>query len=198
MIKKYLPILWFNLAYMAAFTAYYVMRHNFEFLLYIGVMIFFFALIFATLPKSKFDAPLLWCLSAWGLLHMAGGGMRVGSDVLYGVILLPLISRGELILLRYDQVVHCFGFGVTTLVGYHLLKPCLKVEANRGVAYLILLGFGMGMGALNEVVEFLATVFIPNTGVGGYVNTGLDLIFNLIGATIAIMIIHLRPDHSIK
>jgi hypothetical protein len=38
---------------------------------------------------------------------------------------------------------------------------------------------------VNEVVEFVATLLIPETNVGGYRNTGWDLVSNLIGATTA-------------
>ncbi len=165
-------------------------RHNFEFLLYIGVLVFFFALIFLTLPKSRFGPGILGGLSLWGFLHRAGGGVPIGDGVLYDVILVPLVSKGELVLLRYDQAVHAFGFGVTTLVGYHILEPYLATKRNRAVLYLILVGFGMGMGALNEVVEFIATLSMPETGVGGYVNTALDLVFNLIGSLVAVLLIH--------
>ena len=41
---------------------------------------------------------------------------------------------------------------------------------------------GLGFGGLNEIIEFGATVISPNTGVGGYVNTALDLVADLIGA----------------
>ncbi len=44
---------------------------------------------------------------------------------------------------------------------------------------------GMGIGALNEVAEFIATVVLPETNVGGYRNTGGDLITNLLGAAVA-------------
>ena len=44
---------------------------------------------------------------------------------------------------------------------------------------------GMGLGATNEVVEFAATLLMPETNVGGYMNTGWDLVSNLIGATTA-------------
>jgi hypothetical protein len=42
----------------------------------------------------------------------------------------------------------------------------------------------MGLGALNEVVEFIAVLTLPETNVGGYINTGWDLVYNAIGATV--------------
>jgi putative membrane protein len=45
----------------------------------------------------------------------------------------------------------------------------------------------MGLGALNEIVEFAAVVASPSTGVGGYYNTALDLVFNGLGATLAVI-----------
>ena len=52
----------------------------------------------------------------------------------------------------------------------------------------------MGFGALNEVVEFAATLSVPETNVGGYVNTGWDLVSNLVGCiTAAILIRCLSP-----
>ena len=44
----------------------------------------------------------------------------------------------------------------------------------------------MGMGALNEVVEFMAVLNAPETGVGGYFNTALDLTFNMLGVLFAL------------
>jgi hypothetical protein len=43
----------------------------------------------------------------------------------------------------------------------------------------------MGLGAVNEIIEFAAVLGLPDTNVGGYLNTGLDLVFNAIGAIIA-------------
>lgn len=43
----------------------------------------------------------------------------------------------------------------------------------------------MGIGALNEVLEFIATLVLVDTNVGGYRNTGRDLIANLLGAAVA-------------
>ena len=48
-------ILLFTLAYVLAYTIFYISIKNFEFLWYIFVLVFFFALIFFTLKKTKFD-----------------------------------------------------------------------------------------------------------------------------------------------
>jgi hypothetical protein len=44
---------------------------------------------------------------------------------------------------------------------------------------------GLGLGALNELIEFLATLAHSGSHVGGYENTGWDLLSNLVGATAA-------------
>ena len=58
---------------------------------------------------------------------------------------------------------------------------------------------GCGVGALNEIVEFLAVTLMPETNVGGYENTLWDLIFNLIGASVAASWAVMRnPAHSVR
>ena len=52
----------------------------------------------------------------------------------------------------------------------------------------------LGFGALNEVVEFTATMTMPNTNVGGYVNTGFDLVANLVGVSVACIILRLSSQ----
>ena len=42
------------------------------------------------------------------------------------------------------------------------------------------------MGAVNEMIEFIVVLLVPDNGVGGYYNTLLDIVFNFIGAIIAI------------
>jgi hypothetical protein len=43
----------------------------------------------------------------------------------------------------------------------------------------------MGFGGLNEVIEFFLTLTLPETNIGGYMNTGWDLVSNLVGVTLA-------------
>jgi hypothetical protein len=57
---------------------------------------------------------------------------------------------------------------------------------------IILVMTGLGLGALNEVVEFVVATVLADSGVGGYLNTSLDLCANLIGALLALGYIRLR------
>ena len=183
--------------YIAGFSAYYMSIRNFEFLWYIAVLAGFFVLIFVTIRRSNFDYLTLGGLTIWGLLHLMGGGVKVYGATLYKLHLIPLIGSGELFVLKYDQVVHFFGFAVATLVVYHLLKPYLNERTNWKVVYPLMIAAGMGLGALNEIVEFIAVLVVPHTGVGGYNNTGLDLIFNMLGALTAAFFIRYRRNRGI-
>ncbi len=184
-----LVLIIFNALYVIAFGAYYILNQNYEFLWYVAVLLFFFGLILATWSRAQFNTLILWGLSLWGLLHMAGGGIKVGGGVLYNLHLVPLIGQGEYFILKYDQVVHMFGFAVATLVVYHLLRFYLNSN-NKKLLYPVIVLAGVGLGALNEIVEFIAVVAFPNTNVGGYYNTALDLVFNTLGAITAVIFAH--------
>lgn len=183
----------FNLIVISLFSAYYIRMQNYEFLWYVGIFMFFFIAVLFSSRKIKFDYIVLWGLSLWGFLHMMGGSLIVNGDVLYNLHLINIIDRGgEFFILKFDQFVHFYGFGVATLVGYALLKPNLDKIHSKRVVYIITILVGMGFGALNEVLEFIATVIFPGTNVGGYVNNALDLVFNMFGAICAVGFIELR------
>ena len=110
---------------------------------------------------------------------------------LYEFILIPISDTYDIF--RYDQFVHVVGFFVATLIIYVLLKPYLKREPTKwGSLEIVIAMGGLGLGALNEIVEFLATVLVPETGVGGFINTSLDLIADLMGAVLAVIYIKVR------
>ncbi|MCC6305404.1 MAG: DUF2238 domain-containing protein [Rhodobacteraceae bacterium] len=180
--------MWVTLAYVAGFSGWFLGAGNAEFLIYVATMVILILLVGANLRRAEFPPAMLWALSLWGFLHMAGGGIRVGEGALYGAVLLPLTADGanELTLLKYDQVVHAWGFGVTAWVLRHLLLR--HFPASRGswtaAAYPALAA--MGLGATNEIIEFTAVLATPETGVGGYANTLLDLVFNALGAILGV------------
>ncbi len=166
---------------------------NAEFLLYIGVMVIIFAFVAWLHARITLSAAALWCLSFWGLAHMAGGLLPVpltwpiegNMRVLYSWWIIPRY-------LKYDQVIHAYGFGVTTWVCWQGLASAVRPMGNlrpRLGVLVLCMAAGMGFGATNEVVEFIATLTVPETNVGGYVNTGWDLVSNMAGCTIAAVLI---------
>ena len=155
------------------------------------VIIVFFVLIALTQRRVEFSPLVLWGLTLWGLMHMAGGFVPVDKGRLYDVMLVTLSPKYEV--LKYDQAVHLFGFGVATLVCYHLLRKRLAPEAKAGAVLLSLVALmGMGLGALNEVIELFVTLTAPQSGVGGYMNTALDMASNMFGSVLAVAWIGLQ------
>ncbi len=192
---KLLPVIVFNAVYMIAAITASMMKGNREFLFYIIVMLVLIGVMVLVHRRVRLTMPLLWAFSVWGLLHMAGGLVPLPAGwpyngehaVLYSWWLIPD-------LLKYDQVVHAYGFGITTWLCWHGLSRSVRASDGgplrpTGGLLLLCAAAGMGFGALNEVVEFIAVLTIPNTNVGGYLNTGWDLVANLAGATIAALVI---------
>ena len=143
---------------------------------YAAEMLLVFWLVLVADRAVGFSTPVLWCLVAWATLHMAGGLVVTGHGrVLYNESLgVPGI--------HYDRVVHTFGFGVATAACWQALRryPMSPVP-TVGLVTLAALA-ALGLGALNETAEFLMTRVSSGTSIGGYRNTGFDLISNTIGA----------------
>ncbi|CAN5812117.1 hypothetical protein BH11VER1_BH11VER1_03950 [soil metagenome] len=198
-----LPLFAFTLAYMVLSIAMAINAGNKEFIFYIVVMLVLIGAVSLMHTRVHLTSGLLWALSLWGLLHMAGGLVPIPSwlpadgehAVLYSLWLIP--HR-----LKYDQIVHAYGFGVTTMICWHVLHHGLhdltghKPYPTFGLLVLCMAA-GMGFGALNEIVEFIATLTMPSTNVGGYENTGWDLISNLVGSLLAALLIRLRAKPSV-
>jgi len=188
--KREVPILAANLAYIVVFGTMSVTRMNYEFIIYALVIIVCLGLVLAFQRKLEFGGGILWGLTLWGFLHMAGGHVFIAGTRLYDIILVPISQKYEI--LKYDQPVHAFGFGVATLVCYHLLRPSLvERPRSRALPALVIL-MGMGVGALNEILELAVVLLAPQSGVGGYLNTAFDLLFNMLGAVVAGVWIALR------
>ena len=185
----------FTLLYTLAAVVGSLLNGNREFLVYICVMLLLIGLVWKVHRTVILSSATLWCLSVWGCAHMAGGLLTIPvhrhvdtqSPVLYNLWLIP----GWL---KYDQLIHAYGFGITTWVCWQGLRNALRsrtgqtLKATPGLLILIAAA-GMGFGALNEMIEFAATLLLPETNVGGYLNTSLDLVANFIGAIVAAALI---------
>jgi len=184
------PVAIFTTVYVLAFTVWFLMSGNYEFVVYVITMFILITLIGRSLRSVEYPVSMLWALSAWGLLHMAGGGVPVAGSVLYSLQLFPITpADGEMQLLKYDQIVHAYGFGVTAWVLWYLMKRHFPVLMGTKTSLLYPALAAMGLGTVNEIIEFIAVLSVPETNVGGYFNTALDLVFNALGAAIAMIII---------
>ena len=170
----------FTLAYVAGSVPLALRSGNDEFVFYIIVLLVLAALVGLVHLRVALHPACLVGLSLWGLLHMAGGlaPSPGGEGVLYNWWLVP--ER-----LKYDQAVHAYGFGMATWTVWQAMRTRLAdPRPSFGLMFCAACA-GMGLGALNEVVEFVAVLTIPDTNVGGYENTGWDLVANLTGSFVA-------------
>ncbi len=119
-----------TVSYIVAASIYAISHGNREFVFYIVVMLVLMGCVFALHRRVRLGAALLWSLSAWGLLHMAGGLLHVpdhwptdNGSVLYNLWLIP----GRF---KYDQLVHAFGFGITTWLCWQGLSAAIASQSS--------------------------------------------------------------------
>ncbi len=166
---------------------------NAEFVAYALALVIEVGLVVVLHRRVGFSSGTLWCLAVWAVMHMAGGTVGIPEDsglldehatkpVLYGVRLHPWTPR-------YDQIVHAFGFFSATLAAWEGVVSFMARDRRPGIGQsLVATLVGMGLGAVNEVIEFVMTLVLPETGVGGYTNTGWDLVSNTVGAVAAAVV----------
>ncbi len=192
MMRRLLPLAVLVPAYMAIALTLALRRGNTEFLFYAGAMAVCIAGVLWLDRRVRLPMHVLWCLAMWGMLHMFGGTLPIpaevtdpaeGPFVLYNFRPAPFVPK-------FDQLVHAFGFFAATLASWHALRAASGGALRPALGPLIGVALiGMGLGASNEVIEFVATRLIPDTNVGGYENTGWDLVANLLGAVSAAVLI---------
>lgn len=146
---------------------------------YLTVSLVLTAAVASGWAAARFSTGLLAMLLLVGVLHLAGGLVPWSGSVLYDAWLVPSA-------LRFDQAVHVAGSVVATWVSWQLAGAYLDLGRTppRAQALIACLG-GMGKGAVNEVVEFLLSGTSAGGHVGGYANTGWDLVFDLAGCVAA-------------
>lgn len=178
-------IVYFTFLYVAAFSINALVRGNLEFIYYTALMLVSFAVILLVHRKFHFYPIVLMSLSLLGLLHLLGGNIYIDAIRLYDMYFIPDFYK-------YDNFVHMVGSGIMVMLAYAMLNPVLAddFEGNDFYFIFLLVLIAMGLGSINEIVEFMAVlVFDVGEQVGGYTNTLLDLIFNTIGSIIMAIIL---------
>jgi len=189
-------IFWFTVSYLVLFSIVSAIQRNYEFLYYTGIIAVFIFVITFYYHHFHLTLPLVIGLTLLGVLHILGGNLYVHGTKLYDL----WVVAG---FLKYDNIVHCFGTAIATLVAYNILLPQMERPAKwRPFAFsLMLVLIAMGIGALNEVVEFFAVVFLgAGHAVGDYFNNTVDLVYNLIGSVVVSVFLyyHHKKYHVVK
>ncbi len=168
-----------------SFLSYFLISSNYEFLSYIFIAVFLFFLIIWANKYYNFPLVALWFFVIWIILHMAGGSLYINGTRLYDILLINIFNGGgEFVILKYDQLIHAYCYFAVSILIYFMLKKHMKPNQNKALIIFTILS-AIGVGLLNEVLEFSMVIFADAAeAVGGYYNTALDLVFNLIGAII--------------
>jgi uncharacterized membrane protein YjdF len=171
---------------------------NYEFLLYAVTVAALVALLFATDRHFGFDRTALWLFNAWLVMHSLGGLASYGGVRFYDLLLIDLVGAPYHIL-KYDQFVHFYCYVVIAMLMSSVVGRIARPEASAITVGVITILAASSLGAINEIVEFVAVIVTGTQGVGGYTNTALDLAANLLGAvagTLLLQVAGKNPDRE--
>lgn len=192
--KELRLILIFSILYLIFFISLAIIRQNYEFVFYIIVICLITIITILHHKQLHLRPAIVGGLSVMGFMHLAGGNLYFNEVRLYDIYIFQNF-------IRYDQIVHTLGFFVATFVSYSLIRPYLdlRIKHHPLVLSIILILTASGFGALNEVMEFGAVLFLGAAkAVGDYYNNAWDLVFNMLGSIIACFFIHPYHKKQIK
>ncbi|MBT8141368.1 MAG: DUF2238 domain-containing protein [Gammaproteobacteria bacterium] len=178
----------------AVLVVWSLVSQNYEFMIYAAAVLVLVVLLHSTQKIYHFKSGVLWAFVAWIIMHILGGLLPVGNGVLYSKVLIPIIGEPYEIL-KYDQVVHAYCYTVVALLLWPVVMHVAKPENGHKTLVFLTVLAATGIGGLNEIVEFIATLTVPETNVGGYENTAIDIVANLLGALLAIPFLK-RPNKA--
>ena len=158
---------------------------NYEFVIYAGATIVLLGFLHWTDQRFHYNNLVLWLFDSWLVMHILGGLLVVGSGVLYSFVLIPIVGEPYDIL-KYDQLVHTYCYFVVALLVWKVVTQVARPDASHRLLAAITVLAATGIGGLNEMVEFLAVIAVPDTNVGGYENTAIDIVANFLGALLAV------------
>ncbi|MEX0827255.1 MAG: hypothetical protein WD184_10950 [Acidimicrobiia bacterium] len=177
LVRRVPAVAWFTAAHVVVFTIVGVARGQTFLWIYLPLLAASIAVVVWIDHKwGPIPTVLLWLLSIWAAMHLAGGlapdpsGRR---DILYNWWLLDGY-------LKWDHVVHGFGIGVATAVLAYAAR-----DTDRPLWWAFL--FAQGIGVVNETVENIFAALVEGSNVGDAANTAWDLGWHLIGSLMAIV-----------
>jgi len=181
-------VFYFTVFFLLFFTTQAILTKNYEFIFYTLFLSLINILIIFAYKNFNLPLPMVISLSLIGIMHMAGGNLYVGHTRLYDYWFIKDV-------LRYDNIVHFIATFTVTIIAYNLLYPYLKnnIKKNPFICYTLFVLLALGIGGINEIIEFFAVLFFNAASrVGDYMNNSLDFFFNLVGAIASCIFIYFR------
>ncbi|GAA1477049.1 hypothetical protein GCM10009623_14950 [Nocardioides aestuarii] len=179
------PVIAFSALYLAAGSVWFLRTANSEFVIYVLVIVVLLGGVLRAQRTAQWPTWMLWGFSIWGLMHVLGGAVEIGDHVLFAQHLVPFIDRGgDFYVLKYDQVVHGYLYGLVAMMSHHVLRHVFAIRGHDVAVAVSAVLIALGISSLNELMEFLISLTMAN-GVGGYDNTMLDFCSNFTGAVVA-------------
>ena len=169
--------------FLVVLLIYMIPNGNYEFIGYALVIGLLFYLLSYSDRFYKYSLVGIWLFAIWAAMHLLGGILYFGRTRLYDIMLINILGE-PFNLLKYDQFVHAYCYFAIAILMYYPLKKYMKTKSKTPLIVFAILA-AIGVGLLNEVIEFGMVVFADAAdAVGGYYNTAMDLVFNLIGAIV--------------
>ena len=166
---------------LAVFVILSIVQKNAEFMIYAGVLIPVVLIVHYTDNLFTYKNIFLWGFAIWMLMHLLGGLAVWNGTRFYDLILFDIVGEPYSIL-KYDQVVHFYCYVVIAGLLSSVVKKVVTVRASKPTVFIITVLAATGIGAINEIIEFLPVVLFASPGPGGYINTAIDLIMNFLGS----------------
>lgn len=134
------------------------------------------------LRRAELPGLLAAGLAIAAIATLAGGLIEAGPNVLYNASIGPYSPALGTHVLQYDHLAHAYVSFVAAFACWVMLAAPHAGAGHRRELVFLAVGAALGLGALNEMAEFLATLAHQGAHAGGYWNTGWDLVCNFIGA----------------
>ena len=176
----------FTACYSVFFLLHAIYDDNYEFILYSFVLLFLLLALTYIYRRVELSTWIVVPLSLFGFLHLLGGNWHINGVRLYDI---PFFGG----VIHFDNVVHTIGVFIVTVILYNLLFPFIdqRVKDRYIIFYFLIILMALGIGSVNDIIELIAVLFFnASKGVGNYLNNAFDIVFNALGATLAVTVIH--------
>ena len=177
----------------ALLTVLTLVFRNHEFLIYAITVLVLVAVLYKTDRHFRFSRLGLWLFNGWLVMHSLGGLASYQGVRFYDLMLLDLVGDPYHVL-KYDQFVHFYCYVAISVLMWSVVRKIAKPNANGLSLCVINVLAASSLGAVNEIVEFLAVILLGSEGVGGYTNTAIDLVANLLGAIVGTVYMYARQE----